>query len=544
MKIRLHWVILLTVFCSSVNGQSSSWAWAQSSSGNTDGKGKSTVTDANGNLFVTGFFQSPSITFGTITLNNAGSEDIFIVKYDPSGNVLWAKSTGGTGLEEGLCISTDAGGNLFLTGFFTSPSLIFGTTTLTSVGGPDIFVVKYDPSGNVLWAKSAGGASEDRGMGISTDNFGNVFVTGYFKSPSITFGATTLSASYQNVFVVKYSSAGNVIWAKSGGGTSEGRGFGISTDTDGNALVTGYFSSLSINFGTTSLTNNGYGNIFVLKYDSTGNVVWAKSVGGTNDDEATSVSTDTTGNVFVTGYFSSPSITFGSTTFTNAGTVNIFVVKYNPSGNILWAKSAGGSSYDIGLGICNDVAGNAFVTGYFSSPISTFGTTTLTNTGICDVFVVKYAPSGNVLWTQSPGGISDDYGRGISTDNNGNVIVTGSFGNNIAFGTTTLTNSGGPGVFVAKIEVFPIGIKEVNNSTDGMIIYPNPTSGNLVIEITDDPALHSTECKIHNVLGQEVLRSFLIDSKTQINLDLPKGVYFLELISEGNSAGTRRLIVE
>ena len=128
----------------------------------------------------------------------------------------WAKSAGGaSGSTNGQSISTDASGNVFVTGDFNVASITFGTTTLTRAGGADIFVVKYDASGNVLWAKSAGGTSSDYADGISTDASGNVLVTGSFASASITFGTTTLTntlSNFPDIFVVKYDASGNVLW--------------------------------------------------------------------------------------------------------------------------------------------------------------------------------------------------------------------------------------------------------------------------------------------------------------------------------------------
>ena len=208
-KIILSSIIALLILSGvNANAQALNWQWAKSAGGTTLDAGYSISTDAGGNVLVTGSFFADSITFGSTTLINAGggNADIFVVKYDASGNALWAKSAGGTSSDdEGLGISTDASGNVLVTGFFSSPTITFGSTTLTNAGSRDIFVVKYDASGNALWAKSAGGtSSDDRGFAISTDASGNVLVTGSFQSSSITFGSTTLTnAGSTDIFVAK-----------------------------------------------------------------------------------------------------------------------------------------------------------------------------------------------------------------------------------------------------------------------------------------------------------------------------------------------------
>ena len=308
----------------------------------------------------------------------------------------WAKSAGGASYDIGYAIATDAIGNIVVTGNFVSPTITFGKTTLTNSGENDIFVVKYDSSGNVLWAKSAGGVCTpdvcgDISTGISTDLNGNIVVTGYFNSPIIAFDSTKLtnSGSSSNIFVVKYNPNGNVIWAKSAGGTSWVLSWGISTDASGNIIITGNYYSPTLSFDSLTLSNIGENDIFVVKYDSNGNVLWAKSAGGTLGEEGYSVSTDANGNIVVTGSFSSPTLSFDSLTLSNIGENDIFVVKYDSNGNVLWAKSAGGTLGDEGYSVSTDANGNIIMTGFYNSPTILFGSTTLTNSGLRDFFVVK-----------------------------------------------------------------------------------------------------------------------------------------------------------
>jgi hypothetical protein len=439
--------------------------WPKTIGGTGDESGSGISTDANGNVFVTGWFSSPSITFGSTTLINrrvAGTPtDIFVVKYDPSGNLLWAKSAGGNGNDISSGISTDANGNVLVTGYFESAFIIFGTDTLTktSAGGREIFVVKYDASGNILWAKAAEGNFSNQGDAISTDASGNVFITGSFSSDTIVFGSVALTNtnSWHNpdIFVVKYDAAGNVLWAKSAGGSYDDYGSGISTEASGNVYITGRFASPSIAFGSTTLINAHVyeSDIFVVKYDAAGNVIWAKSAGGANDDFGNGLSIDPSGNVLLTGFFRSSTITFGSTIIANSGIQDVFVVKYDASGNVIWAKSAGGNKTDISGGISNDGNGNVFVTGYFNSPSISFGpiSLTVTNPGASDIFVAKLDALGNVIWAIKAAGTGVEYGEAICNDASGNAFITGlSSSPTITFGATTLTNTGSIDIFVAK----------------------------------------------------------------------------------------------
>jgi Tfp pilus assembly protein PilZ len=244
-------------------------------------------------------------------------------------------------------------------------SIIFDSFTLTNAGAYDIFIVKYDAAGNVVWAQSAGGAYSEMGSGLSSDANGYIYITGAFESDSITFGSFTLTNAdpgSTDIFVAKYDTAGNVVWAKSAGGNNYDAGYGISTDAYGKSYVTGYFSSGNIIFGSDTLINSGGADFFVAKYDTAGNVDWAKSANGPGGDDGYGISVDAGGNSYVTGMFWGTGIAFGSFTLTSAGDYDIFVVKYDAAGNVVWAKSAGGSDWDQGTGISTDANGNSYVT--------------------------------------------------------------------------------------------------------------------------------------------------------------------------------------
>ena len=397
--------------------QAPNFLWAQGAGSANSEYAKSTATDAAGNVYVTGIYNSPSITFGTTTLTNAGLYDMFIVKYDASGNVLWVKGAGGTGNDYGLSIITDVTGNVYLTGWYNSPSITFGTFTLSNAAFADMYIVKYDASGNLIWANDAGGIGNDYGASIALDATGNVYVTGYFGSPTLTFGSTTLnSLGLTDMFIVKYDASGNVLWANNAGGTANDYGLSTNTDMDGNVFVTGTFLSSSFSAETTSLTNAGNTDVFVVKYNSSGALLWAKGFGGTAGDFGAISTTDMAGNLYVTGNYESPFISFGAVTITNAGNQDIYIVKYDPSGNVLWAKSEGNTDGDFGNSITRDGLDNIYVIGWYNSLAITFGATTLNNTGAHDMFITKYDASGNVIWAKNAGGTDDDFGANITID--------------------------------------------------------------------------------------------------------------------------------
>jgi Tfp pilus assembly protein PilZ len=422
-------------------------SWATSIGGTGSDSGYGIATDSGGNVYVIGNYTG-SVTIGSTTLTSAGSSDAFVAKYDTSGTVQWATSIGGTTTDSGFGITTDSGGNVYVIGDY-SASVTIGSTTLTSAGSYDTFVAKYDTSGTVQWATSIGGTSTDSGLGIATDSNGNVYVTGNYAG-SITIGSTILnSMGYNDAFVAKYDTSGTVQWATSISGTGFEIGRGIATDSGGNVYVTGIYTS-SITIGSTTLTSAGSYDAFVAKYDTSGTVQWATSIGGTSSDYGRGIATDSNGNVYVTGNYAGTATFAPGTTLTSAGGADAYVVKYDTSGTFQWVTSIGGTSTDAGRGIATDSDGNVYVIGEYIGTL-TIGSTTLTNAGFYDAFVAKCDTSGTVQWATSIGGTSSDYGYGIATDSNGNVYVTGNYAGTATFAPgTTLTSAGGSDAYVVK----------------------------------------------------------------------------------------------
>jgi hypothetical protein len=419
--------------------------WALSAGGLSNDRGLGMATDAVGNVIVTGDFVGTA-TFGGTTIASVGGADIFVAKYTPGGSLIWVTSAGGANNDAGWGVATDAVGNVLVVGYFTSAA-DFNGTRLTSLGGDDIFVAKYDPSGDLLWVTSAGGTSIDRARGIATDATGNVIVAGYFNG-SATFDSTPVTGAGDNdAFVAKYDAAGNFQWVRSAGGIGDDQAWRCGVDGSGNIVVTGRFT-LTASFGSTQVTSAGMRDIFVAKYNANnGAVLWVQSAGGPGEDQGWDLATHGS-DVVVTGSYSGTA-TFGSTDLTSFGNLDVFVAKYNIAGLQLWVQSGGGGGDDEGLSVATDGAGHVIATGFFFNAAD-FGSTTIRGEGQGDVFLIKYDGPGNLLWAQSAGGESLDVGFDIGTDGSNNILGTGSFQDTATFGSATLVTAGVDDAFIIK----------------------------------------------------------------------------------------------
>ncbi len=560
-KKLVYTVFFVLFFFSFSNVRAQSWIWAKSTGSAADDAGYSIATDSSGDIYVAGYFDSPSITFGTTTLTNAGSgtSDIFLVKYHPDGSVIGAIRAGGSLLDRCYSVKTDRHGNVYMAGFFQSSSITFGGYTLTKTGSnADIFVVKMNPSGTTLWACNSGVATNDVSVqSVAVDTFGNVYAVGYFGSPTLTFGTTVLtnagSFPTNDMFIVKYNAAGSFVWAKRAGSTQDEIANSVSTDAAGNVYVTGYSQSASVTFGATTLTNAGASDMFLVKYDSSGNALWAKNSGSTNA-MGQSTAVDTAGNVCVSGIFSSSTVTFGTTTLTNAGSGDAFLVKYTSGGGVTWAKSVGGTSSESGAGVHTDALANVYLTGYFFSPTLTIGSTALTNAGPANMYIAKYNSSGGVIYALS--GTSYAAGGGglggisITTDPSAaNVYVTGTLsGDSCSVGSTMLHNMGttsNSDMFVARYGLPPTtSVQQIE--TCKTRIYPNPVNEELTVEF--DPGNNGAGIfEMADVTGRIVFTKLLSNQKNKetINVrDLTPGLYLYKIVQNDVPASTGKIIKE
>jgi hypothetical protein len=367
---------------------------------------------------------------------------------------LWARSAGGISNEVALALAADPAGNVLVAGYFNG-SLTIGASNLVSSGLEDIFLAKYDPAGNPLWVRKAGGIGYDEARGIATDPAGNIYLTGHFQNTA-NFGASTVTSSgYSDIFVAKYDPIGTLLWVRSAGGNDYDEAHAIAVDPAGNAYITGFIDA-NATFGSFSLVNRSASDdVFVAKCSSAGTFLWAVRAGGDLDDLGNGIALDGAANVYVTGYFDG-SATFGSSNLTSAGTNNlhdVFLVKYDSAGNALWARQAGGAGDDAGNAVVASFAGNVSLTGSFVGPAA-FGSTNLTSSGT-DIFVARYDSSGNCLWVRRAGGnnsIYGDSGLGLAADDSGNVFAAGYFSGTSNFGPTNVLTAGFDDIFCTKYD--------------------------------------------------------------------------------------------
>ncbi|RFS17842.1 SBBP repeat-containing protein [Emticicia sp. C21] len=357
----------------------------------------------------------------------------------------WA--AGGTGNDQGLGIATDNSGNVFVTGYFHS-SATFGDTIVTSSGGADIFLAKYTSTGTLIWITTAGGSGTDASNDVAVDSNGDVYITGYIEATAHFNGSTLISSGSTDVFIAKYSSTGVFQWVNRGGSTLNDLAFSIAIDSGNNVYITGYCKDLS-SFSGTNVTSAGNADVFFAKYNTSGSLQWIQITGGPNDDVGRGICVDISGYVYLTGY------TTGATNIANVpfvvgGGTDFFCAKYSPfTSTYVWHGYGLGSGNDSGVGITTDLDGNTYMTGYFSNTFTLAGTV-VNSSGSLDVFVAKFNATPMLVWVKTAGGTGSDVGFDIVVDTDGNVFTTGYFAETVSFSNKQVTSAGLNDIFIAK----------------------------------------------------------------------------------------------
>jgi len=300
---------------------------------------------------------------------------------------IWSgtKQLGTSSADYGQGVAVDSAGNIYVTGYTGNPySTSAGLDGNTSEGNNDIFLVKYNSSGTKQWTKQLGTSLQDVGQGVIADSAGNIYVTGFTKGG---LDGNT-SEGNSDIFLVKYNSSGTKQWTKQLGTSNDDVANGVATDSSGNVYVTG--DTRGGLDGNTFMGGNIYGgDIFLVKYNSSGTKQWTKQLGTSSNEFGWGVTADSADNIYVTGGTYSTYGGAGLDGNTSEGNYDIFLVKYNSSGTKQWTKQLGTSSADYGQGVAVDSAGNIYITGYTSG-----GLDGNTNEGIHDIFLVKYYSSG------------------------------------------------------------------------------------------------------------------------------------------------------
>ncbi len=462
---------------------------------------------ADGGYLVAGFSYSND---GDVTGNHGGA-DYWIVKLDGGGNLIWQKSFGGTWNDFGWSVVPTADGGCVVGGSSSSND---GDVT-GNHGAADYWIVKLDGPGNLTWQKSFGGSIDEYLYSIQQTTDGGYIVGGYSDSND---GDVTGNHGGYDYWIVKLDSIGNLTWQKSLGGSITDVALFVQQTNDNGYIVAGESQS---NDGDVSV-NLGDNDYWIVKLDSTGAVLWEKSLGGSDIDWANYIEQTTDGGYIVAGYSNS---TDGDVTG-NHFRVDYWIVKLDSIGAITWQKSLGGSDGDRAYAMQQTSDLGYIVIG--SSPSNDGDVTG--NHGNQDYWLVKLTSNGLLDWQKSLGGSENDEAYAVKETADGGYIIAGYSQSNDGDVTS---NYGDKDYWIVKLS-FNVGIAEGLKQVMPDV-FPNPTTDQ--ITMTVDAQQIGATYTIYDNRGRAVLSNKIATLKTVIELEnLSNGTYLLHVDGIGNQS--------
>lgn len=395
---------------------------------------------ADGNPVVGGRFPG-SISFGGNTLTSSGGFDAFVTKLDgASGEHIWSRRLGGSDDQTVWSLAVDAEGNVVVVGEFLGQMSVGGGNTLTSAGGYDIFVAKYDGvDGEHIWSRRFGNGEDQSARGVAVSKTGEVWVTGSM-SGTVDFGVGTLSSAGSfDVFVLRLDSSGNPLQAKRFGDGEDQNGRAVTVDAGGNAVVTGDFRG-AMDVGAAVLTSAGGFDLFVTRFDASGNVVYGKSYGNKDPQRGYAAATTASGNAVVSGIIRGDVDLGGG--LLSAQNLDVFTLELTPTGQHVRSAIMGGTKAENPGGVAIGAQGRVIVGGGFQGK-ATFGGIMLDNQGQFDAFVARYDSGGDIISASAFGDNQDQSTTAVATDPAGHVFVVAVASGSIDFGVAPGVLQGG-----------------------------------------------------------------------------------------------------
>lgn len=528
-------IILLTIGVNCVKGQALQTKWANSIAGNLYEQSNSIAVAPCGDVYTVGFFQQ---RLGSLT--SVGTEDGFIAKYTTDGQLIWLKQLGGSSADRlnGIAVVDDH--TIVITGEMKGV-LYYGTDSLVAQDRLDVVVLKIDSSGQINWAEKAAGLGDDSGTDITVSTAGTIWVTGYFENDLYSNNDTIFSYGTRDAFIWKLNQNGGTEWLTHLGGPGFDEGVSIAIDSRMDCYVTGSFRDVIYTNQDTAFGNLS-NDIFVAKYDHNGSAVWIETMGGPSSDRAQCVAVDGQDNICLTGWYNAY-LNVDSIRLADRQEEDIFLIKMNSMGELLWAKDVAYRFDERGYEVDFDAQNNVYLLGTLDSFLI-IEDDSLYNRHLnrpTDIFIAKFTANGDYKWSQTLGHYYNDFCYDMVVVDASEVYITGSFQDTTIYITDTLISQGQFDVFTAKFEmdtVLQIHTRPKQATLNTAQVYPNPSKDKITLAYSlSEPS--EIEIVLYDWLGRPVqylLKEQQQAGEKQLEIDpkgLPKGYYILKIATEG-----------
>lgn len=428
--------------------------WLAFGGGAKSDKMRAVIFDRAGNALLAGE-ATGDVVLGGLSRQGAGDMDFVLAKVGADGGVQWLRGFGGSLTDRAYGVVTDAAGNAYVTGHYASKDAVVDGQALPNAGDYDLFVAKYSAAGDLLWLRTAGGAGYDYGHGIALDGRGAVVISGSVAG-EVRFDDTVVNAGATSraVFCAKYDAEGALLWVRASEGKLSGSGHGVAVDGADHIYIGGSGSG-SGRFGRHALELGARASL-VLKLTSQGEPVWSAVHPGAGLHE---IAVDADGRVWGAGMFKE-SASFAEETFKTTGPKDNdgFLCHYSAEGRLQWVRVLSGPGTDYCLGVATDGSGRAFVTGEFTATAS-FAGRTLTSRGATDILTAAFDAKGGLEWLVYHGGPKGDNAYTLAWHPSGRLLLGGSCSAGAGFGARIMDGAGGNEAYGAVLRLPMAAVK-------------------------------------------------------------------------------------
>jgi regulation of enolase protein 1 (concanavalin A-like superfamily) len=452
--------------------------WTRTYGGIENDCGESVIQASDGGFIVAGYS----------AMNGPGNDDVYLMKTDANGDILWSKTYGGPLSDRGYSVTQTSEGEFVIAGY----------TDFYGVDVSDVYLIKTDANGDTVWTMTYGGPSSDRGYSIIQTDDGGFAVTGH----------TWLQSVNYEIYVIRTDAYGDTLWTRTYGGVNNDQARSIAQTSDGGFIITGYTETYS----------SGSSNIYLVRTDPNGDLLWEQAYGGIGDDWGYDVAQTSDGGYIIVGWTSA----YGD------GNGDVYLIRTDTNGDVLWAQSYGGNQWESGYSVTQSADGGFVVAGTSSS----YGS------GGYDVYLIKVNSLGDTLWTRTYGSTGWEQGSSIARTSDDGYIVAG------------WTNSYGVGetdIYLLRFGSDPGGIME--ESTVGitrarLCISPNPSCDKCYLTYGTERAGHY-RAALYDMAGRMVMNIYegrmepgehrlWIDTST-----IASGIYVVHLATPDGSQSVR-----
>ena len=523
IRAAFYYLFLFGFWFTPISVNAQDWNWVEIIGSSKTETPEGLLFQNNGQILLAGTFEH-ELLLGDTNLISTGEKDIFLASFNTDMTTLWARGGGGLSDEKLADIGQDHNNNIICAGSYWLEATFGGDTIQTENNPKGLFLLKINSLGQEIWLRKIDGADLKAVEDIKVDQVGNIYLCGYFDQQLQGEGFSLDAAGETDLFLIKYNPEGEVIYASHVGYSGDTRAISVALASSGKIVLGGYYNDTTIIAQDTLIANTTDRDVFIACFDQEGNAIWGRKAGGVHDDELTGIAIDPSDHIYATGYLVGVmNLGNGISIQSSNGNSDFYLLKYNMDGQPLEARALGGSLIQQ----TTDIEFNEnqlLIAGFYQGEMDLDGLTVSAGNSISS-FVAGFDLDLNTKWVKSINGSGNVFIHRISANEAESVLVTESFEETILFNDTPFSSAGEFDIFLGQLNKSVTPTVNLEQAPTLLSLFPNPTANSLNIK---------TNLTNYNLLIYSIDGQLFWTGKNEKNINinhLPKGTYSLQLQS-------------